>query len=86
MHAIKATYDHGKISLIEPMPPGIEKAALTIIVEEEGVEPRVSIPAAQFRSVDQDGERDFQSLGAANFMNEPLDSDVDWEDFFGLKS
>jgi hypothetical protein len=86
MHAIKATYDHGKISLLEPMPEGIEKATLTIVVEEDGDEPHVSVPAGQLQPVKQDAERDFQALGAANFMNEPSDAGVDWEDFFGLKS
>ncbi len=34
MIAIRANYDHGRITLIEPMPDHVKKAKLTIVIND----------------------------------------------------
>ena len=85
MLAIKAYYSNGRIELIEPMPEHIHSAELNIVVIPSELKSEVIIPADTSQVTKKSSEDDFKSIGMASFFDSEDDSDVDWEECFGLK-
>jgi hypothetical protein len=85
MLAIKADYSNGKITFIDAMPERIKKARLTIVVESDDDQEKVSIPAQEFALAHKDSESEFKLIGLNSFFDTEDDKNVNWEDYFGLK-
>jgi len=85
MLAIKAYYTNGHIELLEPMPDHIHSAELNIIVIPSALQSEVVISADTYQVTKKTSEDDFKLLGITEFFNTEDDSDIDWEECFGLK-
>ena len=85
MLAIKADYNNGKITFIDPLPDRIKKARLTIVVEAEDEDAESSIPAQEFSLKQRSSETEFELIGLKSFFDTEDDKNVNWEDYFGLK-
>jgi len=85
MLAIKAQYNKGRIDLIEPMPADILSAELNIVVIPFEKKVETIIPADEHHIRTQSSEEEFKKIGLAAFFDTDDDSNVDWEDCFGLK-
>ena len=86
MLALKARYEKGRIQLLEPMPDGIDKAELHIIVipSVKGENP-FTPPTQEYYAQLRTSEEEFKEIGLATFFDTEDDADIDWEDYFGLK-
>jgi len=85
MLAIKAKYKNGKITLLNALPKAIKKAHLTIVVEPEEEQDKIAIPAQEFPENAIDSESEFKRIGLNSFFDNENDTNIDWEDYFGLK-
>lgn len=85
MLAIKANYSDGKITFIDALPERIKKARLTIVVESDDEQEKISIPAQEFAFSQKDSESEFKLIGLNSFFDSEDDKNVNWEDYFGLK-
>lgn len=70
MLAVKASYENGKVIFSEPFPKNIKKANLIIFIQSEDEE----------KNMDH-----FHLLGYDNFSDNDNDSQIDWEEHFGLE-
>lgn len=70
MLAVKANYENGMVIFSEPFPTHIKKANLIILIQTE----------EETKNID-----DFHSLGYDNFSDSDNDSQIDWEEHFGLE-
>ena len=84
MLAIKASYQNGKIILLDAIPEKIKKARLTIVVDPDEPENN-NIPAQEFNSNSINSEAEFEAMGLSAFFDEDNDKNINWEDYFGLK-
>ena len=85
MLAIKADYNNGKITFIDPFPNRIKKARLTIVVDAEDEPEESSIPVQEFAQKQRSSETEFELIGLKSFFDNEDDKNVNWEDYFGLK-
>lgn len=85
MLAIKADYNNGKITFIDALPDRIKKARLTIVVESDDEQEKVSIPAQEFAFSQKNSETEFKLIGLNSYFDTEDDKNVNWEDYFGLK-
>ncbi len=86
MIALKAIYEKGRIKFLEPMPDGIDKAELHIIVIPAANEKKdQTISSHDFDLQSKSSENEFKEIGLAYFFNTEDDANIDWEDYFGLK-
>ncbi len=85
MIAIKALYDNGKITWIDPLPEQIKKAKLTIVFEPENDDEKISIPAKEFVALESESESEYKLVGLHSFFDTEDDKNVNWEEYFGHK-
>ena len=85
MIAVKALYDQGRIEFIEPIPANIATAELNIVVIPSDSISAVGNPADTLRVRGKSSEEDFKEIGLAAFFDTDDDTNVDWEDYFGLE-
>lgn len=85
MLAIKANYQNGIITLLDAMPDMVKKARLIIVVEPAD-EDYSLIPSQEFKGRTISSEAEFEAIGLSEFFDEENDKNVNWEDYFGIKS
>jgi hypothetical protein len=85
MKTIKAIYKEGKIELLESF-GDVKSADLYIVVmphrEDKG---KYGIAGEVFHNRVMESESEFKKAGLAHFFDTTDDTDVNWEDVFGLK-
>ena len=86
MLVLKANYDNGVITLIEPMPENIKTAKLTVVVENIDNDEKLVIPGIEFNSTAKESETEYKLIGLHSFFNSEDDKNINWEDYFGLKN
>ena len=84
MIAIKASYQNGKITLLESLPKEIKKAKLTIVFETEGANDNYVL-SKEFQELPATSEAEFEYLGLSGFFDTEDDNKINWEEYFGLK-
>jgi hypothetical protein len=84
MIAIKASYQNGKITLLESLPKEIKKAKLTIVFETEEGEDNYVL-SKEYQELPAASETEFKYLGLSGFFDTEDDNKINWEDYFGLK-
>ena len=86
MLVLKANYDKGVITLIEPMPENIKTAKLTVVVENIDNDEKLVIPANEYTSTAKESEAEYKLIGLHSFFDTEDDKNINWEDYFGLKN
>ena len=80
MQAIEGTLDDGRLTLFSPLPTGIHRARVVVLVEDA---PAPALPARS-RETPVLAENEFSALSLAAWAGDSIDEDVDWEAYFEL--
>ena len=83
MQAVKAMYKHGNIELLTPI-KGVEEAELFIVVLDKNDD--IETSTKKFRAIENTSEEDFRAIGLSSYFDTDEDKDVDWENFFNVKT
>ncbi len=81
MQAIEGTLDDGRLTLFSPLPTGIHRARVVVLVEDA---PAPALPAQELRETPVLAENEFSALSLAAWADDSIDEDVDWEAYFEL--
>jgi hypothetical protein len=84
MLAVKANYNKGQITFINPIPDNIKVARLTIVIEPEENENNYVIPTNEFSENVKESETEFKLIGLHSFFDTEDDKNINWEEYFGL--
>jgi len=83
MQAVKAHYKQGKVQLLEPL-QGVDEAELFVIVLDKNN--TTSKIAQSFTKTEPSSEQEFKAIGLNGFFNTNEDNNIDWEEFFDVKT
>jgi len=85
MYKIKGIYKNGKIELSEPIPEKISSAEISIIFFTKDTEDKLLVNKTKIKNPSQISDNKFKQMKLETFFYSEDDSDVDWEDHFGIK-
>jgi hypothetical protein len=85
MYKIKGIYKNGKIELSEPIPEKISSAEISIFFFTKDTEDKLLVNKTKIKNPSQISDNKFKQMKLETFFYSEDDSDVDWEDHFGIK-
>jgi hypothetical protein len=83
MQAIKAIYKEGSVHLLSPLPDVSEAELFVIVLDKDDTAGGI---ARSFRTITTTSEEEFQAIGLTSFFDTEDDSNVSWEEVFGVQS
>lgn len=84
MLTVKGYYRNHEITLLEPLPAGVQEAELNIIVLPKDVNSKIAPSSKSVPAREMSSEEEFEVIGMRVF-GDTDDKEVDWEEWFGLK-
>jgi len=85
MLKIKGIYKNGEIHLKEPIPKEILSADISIFFEPNDKEDELLVNKNKIKETSQNNSSEFKKISIETFLYFDDDSDLDWEEHFGIK-